>query len=161
MKATFFAIFYVMVAFGIQITNHDADDQDDSDYICDGNHDNEMQYSDIMEYSEDLKDEATDEKEKEKPTELKKIVKSNVMASLKTNNQVKKQNVTKKAVAVKPTVVSANVTKAKTPMADQNVGVKEDIRHNESGPLTQNVTKNVTSTKNNTQNSTIAQKNQT
>ena len=71
---------------------------------------------------------------------------------------------TKKAVAVKPTVVSANlgnVTKAKTPVADQNVGVKEDIRHNESVPLTQNVTKNVTSIKNNTQNSTIAQKNQT
>ena len=61
MKATFFAIFSVMVAFGIQITNKDNDDQDDSDYICDGNHDNEMQYNDIMEYSEDLKDEATDE----------------------------------------------------------------------------------------------------
>ena len=81
MKAIFFTIFALVVAFAVQI--HD-DDQDESDYICDGNHDNEMQYNDIMEYSEDLKDDAIDEKQKE-ITESKKVVKSNVLVS--NNNQ--------------------------------------------------------------------------
>lgn len=82
------------------------------------------------------------------------------MASLQNSNQVKKQTAAKK-VENATTVASANVTKAKTPVADQNVGVVADIRHNDSVPQTQNVTKNVTLTKNNTQNTTIAQKNQT
>lgn len=82
------------------------------------------------------------------------------MASLKTNNN-QQQNASKKIAVNKTVSTSANVTKAKTPVANQNVGVKEDIRHNDSVPLTQNVTKNQTLTKNTTQNATIAQKNKT
>jgi len=59
------------------------------------------------------------------------------MASLKpNNNQVKQSNASKKVVANKTVSTSANVTNSKTPVANQNVGVKEDIRHNDSVPKT-------------------------